>query len=41
MVSVKTEKELATAIENEQDTIEIVGDLANKTVKIKATGTVA
>ena len=38
---VRDEKELAKAIEEEQDTIEIEGDLANKTFRIKATGKVA
>jgi hypothetical protein len=38
---VKTEAELAEAIKNGDNTIEIEGDLANKTFKIKATGKVA
>ena len=38
---VKTEKELADALKREDDTIEITGDLAAKTIKIRATGTVA
>ena len=38
---VKTEEELAEAIENGEDTIEIEGDLKEKTLKIKATGKVA
>ena len=38
---VKTEAELAEAIKNGDDTIEIEGDLANKTFKIKATGKIA
>lgn len=41
MAKVRTEKELADAIEREEDTIEIEGDLSNKTVKIRATGNVA
>ena len=39
--TVKTEKELADAINRGEDTIEIEGDLAKKTVKIRATGKVA
>lgn len=35
---VKTEEELAKAIKNDEETIEIEGDLINKTIKIKATG---
>lgn len=38
---IRDEKELAKAIKEEQDTIEIEGDLANKIIKIKATGKVA
>ena len=38
---VRTEEELAKAIENGEDTIEIEGDLKEKTLKIKATGKVA
>jgi len=38
---VKTEEELAEAIENEEETIEIEGDLKEKVIKIKATGKVA
>ena len=38
---VKTEKELAEAIKNDEPTIEIEGDLKEKTLKIKATGTAA
>ena len=40
-VRVRTEKELAKAVESEADTIEIEGDLGNKTIRIKATGKVA
>jgi hypothetical protein len=39
--SITTEKELGSALKNEIDTIEIKGDLANKIVKIRATGKVA
>lgn len=41
MAKVTTEEELANAIKNDEDTIEIEGNLANKTIKIKATGKVA
>ena len=40
-MSVKNEKELAQAIKNGDDYIEVEGDLAKKTLKIKATGKVA
>lgn len=40
-MKVLNEKELAEAINNDEETIEIEGDLAKKTVKIKATGKVA
>lgn len=40
-MKVTTEKELADALKRNEDTIEIVGDLAKKTVRIKATGAVA
>jgi len=40
-MAIKTEEELAGAINNEEDTIEIEGDLKNKVLKIKATGKVA
>lgn len=40
-MSVTTEKELADAVSRNEDTIIIEGDLAKKTVRIKATGTVA
>jgi len=40
-MTVKTEEELAEALNNDEDTIEIEGDLRNKTLKIKATGKVA
>lgn len=35
------EKDLGNAVKNDQDTIEIEGDLAKKVIKIKATGKVA
>lgn len=41
MARVKTEKELAKAIDSGEDTIEIEGDLAKKTIKIRATGKAA
>ncbi|HIF9309362.1 TPA: hypothetical protein ACX6RK_001575 [Photobacterium damselae] len=41
MKKVKTEKELADAIENGEESIEIEGDLGKKTIRIKATGKVA
>jgi hypothetical protein len=40
-MSTRTEEELADAINNGDDTIEIEGDLKNKIIKIKATGQVA
>ena len=40
-MSVTTEKELGKAIHNNEDTIEIEGDLVKKVIKIKATGKVA
>lgn len=39
--TVRTEKELADAIKRDIDTIEITGDLARNTIKIRATGNVA
>ncbi|WFZ87281.1 hypothetical protein NFK79_23225 (plasmid) [Citrobacter freundii] len=41
MCTVTTEKELAKAVQDESDTIVIEGDLANKAIKIKATGKAA
>ncbi len=38
---VKTEAELGEALKNNEDSIEIEGDLANKTFKMRATGKVA
>lgn len=38
---ISTEKELGEALKNNQDSIEIVGDLSRKVLKIKATGKVA
>jgi hypothetical protein len=41
MTTVRTEKEFADALNNDAETIEIEGDLANKIIKIRATGKVA
>ena len=41
MARVRTEKEFGEAIKNGEPTIEIEGDLANKTIRLRATGTVA
>lgn len=41
MPKVKTAEELGEALKNGESTIEIEGDLAKKTVKIRATGKVA
>ncbi|QOJ08141.1 hypothetical protein [Nitrosomonas sp. H1_AOB3] len=41
MAKVRTEAELGEALKNKEETIEIEGDLANKTFKIRATGKVA
>lgn len=41
MVTVTNENELAEAMRDNEPTIEIIGDLANKTIKLKATGSVA
>lgn len=38
---IKNEEELAKALKNNEETIEIEGDLATKVIKIKATGSVA
>ena len=38
---VRTEAELGDALKNNEETIEIEGDLANKTFKIRATGSIA
>lgn len=38
---VRTEKEFAEAIERGEDTIEVEGNLADKTIRIRATGNVA
>ncbi len=40
-MSISDETSLGKALKEERDTIEIEGDLANKVIKIKATGTVA
>ena len=41
MRTVKTEEEYADAINSREDSIEIVGDLRNKVIKIKAIGSIA
>ena len=40
-MTVKTEEELGKAIKNDEDAIEVEGDLIKKVVRIKATGSVA
>ena len=40
-MAITTEKELGQALKEDQDTIEIEGDLAQKTFRIKAAGKVA
>lgn len=40
-MAIFSEKELGEALKNEQDTIEIEGDLKKKVLRIKATGKVA
>ena len=40
-MAISTEKELGEALKNNQDSIEIEGDLSKKVLKFKATGTVA
>lgn len=40
-MTIYTEKELGRALKDEQDTIEIEGDLTKKVLRIKATGKVA
>lgn len=40
-MAIITEKELGEALKNQQDTIEIEGDLRNHVVRIKATGKLA
>lgn len=40
-MAISTEKELGEALKNNQDRIEIEGDLSRKVLKIKATGKVA
>lgn len=40
-MKVRTEKELGEALKNNVDEIEITGDLAKKTIRIRATGKVA
>lgn len=41
MKTVRNEKELASSLKNGDDTIIIEGDLCNKVIRIKATGTAA
>lgn len=41
MAKVRTAEELGEAIKNGESTIEIEGDLAKKTIKLRATGNVA
>lgn len=41
ILKVANEKELAEAVKNNEEKIEIEGDLARKTIKIKATGKIA
>ena len=40
-MKIRTEKELGEALKNDQNRIEIEGDLSRKVIKIKATGKVA
>lgn len=40
-VIVTTAEEMGNAMKNNENTIEVVGDLANKVIKIKATGAVS
>lgn len=40
-MTIKTEEELGEALKNNQDEIEIEGDLTKKIIRIKATGSVA
>lgn len=40
-VKVSTEKELGEALKRKEDGIEITGDLAKKTIRLRATGNVA
>lgn len=40
-MKVNNEKELGKALHDEEDSIEIEGDLSNKVIRIKATGKVA
>ena len=40
-MKIRTEEELGEALKQGVDTIEIEGDLANKTIRIRATGSVA
>ena len=40
-MKIRAEKELGEALKNDQDRIEIEGDLAKKVIRIKATGKIA
>ena len=40
-MAIINEKDLSEALKNDKDTIEIGGDLADKVIRIKATGLVA
>ena len=40
-MAIINEKDLSEALKNDKDTIEIEGDLADKVIRIKATGSVA
>jgi len=40
-MAIRTEKELGVALKDNQETIEIEGDLKNKVIRIKATGKIA
>lgn len=40
-MAIESEKDLGEAVNNEQDTIEIEGDLGKKVLRIKATGKIA
>lgn len=41
LARVSTEKELGDALKHKEDSIEITGDLAKKTIRLRATGNVA
>jgi hypothetical protein len=40
-ITPSTEKEFGDALKREDDSIEIIGDLAKKTIRLRATGNVA